>query len=214
VVLHEFAHGLVAWWGGDYTIRERGGLTLNPIQYIDPLNSLILPLVFLLIGGIPLPGGVTYIRKDLLRGRGWDAASSLAGPAMNFLLFLACMLPMHPKIGWVELSLSNPSGPATVLATLGMLQFIGMVFNLLPVPPLDGFQALAAYMDEDSRMRLLQPHVQNMAMLGLFVSIWVFGLITYILGFGLNLLTSMGFGPAEHDFVLTAFVLLLSGRQI
>src|SRR5678816_1886117 len=75
VVLHEFAHGLVAYLGGDYTIRERGGLTLNPLQYVDPVNSIILPLVFLLLGGIPLPGGVTYIRKDLLRSRGWDAAS-------------------------------------------------------------------------------------------------------------------------------------------
>src|SRR5438874_11588541 len=67
VVLHEFAHGLVASWGGDYTIRERGGLTLNPFQYIDPVMSLLLPAVILLIGGIPLPGGVTYVRRDLLR---------------------------------------------------------------------------------------------------------------------------------------------------
>src|SRR3954451_7457903 len=73
VTLHEFAHGVVAYWGGDYTIRERGGLTLNPIQYVDPLMSIVLPVVFLLMGGIPLPGGATYVRRDLLRSRGWDA---------------------------------------------------------------------------------------------------------------------------------------------
>src|SRR3954464_14163958 len=77
VVLHEFAHGVVAYWGGDYTIRERGGLTLNPIKYIDPVRSLLLPIVFLLIGGIPLPGGMTFVRTDLLRSRAWSAMVSL-----------------------------------------------------------------------------------------------------------------------------------------
>src|SRR3954465_3801689 len=80
VVLHEFAHGVVAYWGGDYTIRERGGLTLNPLQYVDPVGSLLLPIVFLILGGIPLPGGVTYVRTDLLRSRAWSAMMSLAGP--------------------------------------------------------------------------------------------------------------------------------------
>ena len=69
VVLHEFAHGLVAFWGGDYTIQQRGGLTLNPFQYIDPIFSIILPVIFLAMGGIPLPGGSTFIRRDLLRNR-------------------------------------------------------------------------------------------------------------------------------------------------
>ena len=53
VVLHEFAHGLVASWGGDYTIRERGGLTLNPLQYVDPVMSLLLPAIF---AGLKLSG--------------------------------------------------------------------------------------------------------------------------------------------------------------
>src|SRR3982751_282279 len=102
VVLHEFAHGIVAYCGGDYTIRERGGLTLNPLQYVDPVMSLLLPAVFLLMGGIPLPGGVTYVRRDLLRSRFWSTAVSLAGPAMNFLIFLACAIPLHPAVHWVD----------------------------------------------------------------------------------------------------------------
>src|SRR5258708_7677798 len=85
VVLHEFAHGIVAYWGGDYTIRERGGLTLNPLQYIDPVMSIALPVLFLVMGGIPLPGGATYVRTDLLRSRLWQTLVSLAGPAMNLL---------------------------------------------------------------------------------------------------------------------------------
>src|SRR3954469_9534118 len=82
VVLHEFAHGLVGYLGGDYTIRERGGLSLNPLQYVHPIYSLLLPAIFLVLGGVPLPGGATYIRHDLLRSRWWDSAVSLAGPAM------------------------------------------------------------------------------------------------------------------------------------
>src|SRR5689334_21045736 len=88
VVLHEFAHGLVAYLGGDYTIRERGGLTLNPLQYVNPTMSILLPALFLLMGGIPLPGGATYVRRDLLRSKEWQSAVSLAGPCMNFLLFV------------------------------------------------------------------------------------------------------------------------------
>src|SRR5215213_4652123 len=98
VVLHEFAHGLVAHLGGDYTIRERGGLTLNPLQYIDPLFSLIIPAIIFLMGGLPLPGGVTYVRKDLLRSRAWQSAVSAAGPLTNFLLFLICAMPFHPHL--------------------------------------------------------------------------------------------------------------------
>src|SRR3954453_13193673 len=69
VVLHEFAHGLVAYLGGDYTIRERGGQTLNPLQYIDPVMTLTLPMVLMALGGMPLPGGVTSVLSYLLWSR-------------------------------------------------------------------------------------------------------------------------------------------------
>jgi Zn-dependent protease len=144
VVLHEFAHGIVAHWGGDFTIRERGGLTLNPLQYVDPMFSLLIPAVILLIGGIPLPGGVTYIRRDLLRSRFWDVAVSLAGPAMNLLLFIVCVIPLHPALGWVDTA--NPTTAQLFLGTMALLQLTAFVLNLMPVPPLDGFQALAPFL--------------------------------------------------------------------
>src|SRR5688500_18348691 len=159
VVLHEFAHGIVAYWGGDYTIRERGGLTLNPLQYIDPFMSLVLPAIVFLIGGVPLPGGATYIRRDLIRSRAWQVAASAAGPAMNFLLFLLLCLPFHPRIGWIA-----PPAPGGTLSmalifvgAMVWLQMLAVLFNLVPVPPLDGFQILAEFMDEDTRTRLTQP---------------------------------------------------------
>lgn len=158
VVLHEFAHGIVAHFGGDYTIKERGGLTLNPIQYIDPFGSILLPAIFLALGGIPLPGGATYIRRDLLRSRGWDAAVSAAGPAMNFLLFLLLSLPFHPTIGWITIDASKPQTwtlTQMFLVTMAQLQIIAVVINLIPVPPLDGFQIVGAFMSEQTRHKLM-----------------------------------------------------------
>jgi len=173
VVLHEFAHGIVAHWGGDYTIEERGGLTLNPIQYIDPIGSILLPAVFLMLGGIPLPGGATYIRRDLLRSRGWDAAVSAAGPAMNFLLFLLLSVPFHPAVGWITV---DPDAPDTwklahmFLATMAQLQMIAVVINLIPIPPLDGFQIIGAYMDEETREKLMSMSMISFIVLFLVIS--------------------------------------------
>ena len=77
VVLHELGHGIVGYLAGDYTIRERGGLTLNPIQYIDPIFSLLIPAIIFLVGGVPLPGGVTYVRMDLIPKRVRRSAASV-----------------------------------------------------------------------------------------------------------------------------------------
>src|SRR5512141_2416484 len=95
VCLHEFGHALTAYYGGDYTVKEKGYLTLNPVHYTHPVYSLVMPLVFMLLGGIGLPGGAVYINEHLLRSRGWRAAVSLAGPAMNVAL-----LPIPPLDGF------------------------------------------------------------------------------------------------------------------
>src|SRR5438045_3163598 len=131
VTLHELGHGVVGYLGGDYTIRERGGLTLNPLQYIDPLNSLLFPAIALLLGGIPLPGGVTFIRRDLLRSRAWSSLVALAGPAVNFVLFLLCALPFHPKVGWIqpELDLSAVTTAQQFLGAMAKLQLLTMFLN-------------------------------------------------------------------------------------
>src|SRR5512143_478968 len=84
--LHEFSHALVAYYGGDYTVREKGYLTFNPFKYTHPLFSLVLPMLFLLMGGIGLPGGAVYIERRLIRSKFWLSAMSLAGPMSNLLL--------------------------------------------------------------------------------------------------------------------------------
>jgi len=171
VTLHEFAHGVVAYWGGDYTIRERGGLTLNPIQYVDPLMSIVLPIVFLLMGGIPLPGGATYVRRDLLRSRGWDAAVSAAGPLMNLILFGLLAIPLLPHFGWIDTT--KPAiqweTPQKFVAAMCYLQLLSVILNLVPVPPLDGFGIIGPFMNQETRLRLTLPPTGTMLFFGYFL---------------------------------------------
>jgi len=216
VVLHEFAHGIVAYWGGDYTIRERGGLTFNPLQYIDPVGSLLLPILFLLMGGVPLPGGMTFVRRDLLRSRGWETAVSLAGPAMNLLLFLACAIPLHPAVGWVDASADATEWtPAQrLLATLAVLQGISVVLNLVPVPPLDGFQAIAPYMDAETRTKLLTPPTSTVALVGfLLVLTMVPGLQRMLYTPVFRAFETIGFDDRSLSFVRRAFNMTLFGTD-
>ena len=84
--LHEFSHAVVAYYGGDTSVKDKGYLTFNPLKYTHPIYSIVLPMVFLLLGGIGLPGGAVYIETWRLRSRRWEAAVSLAGPASNLLL--------------------------------------------------------------------------------------------------------------------------------
>jgi Zn-dependent protease len=195
VTLHEFAHGLVAYWGGDYTIRERGGLTLNPLQYVDPINSILLPIIFLLMGGIPLPGGVTYVRRDLIRGKLWNSAVSLAGPAMNFLLFVAFAIPVHPKVGWVA-DYDDAATWTTVqifCGTMALLQAISVLLNLIPIPPLDGFNAIAPFLPVEFRRKVLQPPTSTILFIGLFIVLLQTDLLSYILRAVLSAMEWIGF---------------------
>lgn len=98
--LHEFSHALVAYYGGDYTVREKGYLTFNPLKYTHPLFSIVLPLLFLLMGGIGLPGGAVYIERWRIRNRFLLSAVSLAGPMANLLIaiLLGLILRFFPTI--------------------------------------------------------------------------------------------------------------------
>jgi Zn-dependent protease len=148
--LHEFAHALVAYRGGDTSVREKGYLTFNPLRYTHPVYSLVWPLVFLLMGGIGLPGGAVYINRHLLRSRGWDCGVSLAGPAANAVLLVFLMAPF-----WLGLAPERDAGLLwEVQAFLCLLQLSAILFNLLPIPPLDGFGAASAYMDAFQRARI------------------------------------------------------------
>lgn len=164
--LHEFGHAWVAYRGGDYTVADKGYLTMNPVRYLHPFQSLLLPLLFVILGGIPLPGGAVYINRALLRSRGWDTAVSLAGPAMTLILIL--LLGFAFKFGLIP---PDRSKLATISLAFVLHLLIGcLLLNLLPVPPLDGFQAIAPWLPHETRERLYG--ISNVAMWVLLLALW------------------------------------------
>lgn len=143
--LHEWGHAYTAYRGGDDSVIGRGYLTLNPLLYTNPVLSIGLPLVFLAMGGIGFPGGSVYVRPELLRGPGWRAAMSAAGPAMNLL----CLLVIALTLSTLDRGSIGAFGAA--LALLGFLQATALLLNLLPIPGLDGFGILQSVLPEGAR---------------------------------------------------------------
>ncbi len=147
--LHEFSHAVVAYYGGDTSVKDKGYLTFNPLKYTHPVYSIVLPVVFLLLGGIGLPGGAVYIETWRLRSRRWESAVSLAGPAAN--LVVAVLLA-------IILNFTTPtsSGIWPGLAFLALMQISALVLNLIPIPPFDGYRALAPFLNQELRARIDQ----------------------------------------------------------
>lgn len=147
--LHEYAHARVAYAGGDTSVVEKGYLTLNPMRYMHPMMSLVVPLIILMIGGIPLPGGAVYIETQRLRSKHWDAAVSAAGPAANLLLMALCGIPFLLGLH------ADPELAKTALfPTIGCFAFLmafAALLNLLPLPGLDGFGIIAPYLSVEAR---------------------------------------------------------------
>lgn len=141
--LHEFGHALVAYRGGDRSVRAKGYLTLDIRRYTEPVLSLLLPLLLLAAGGIPLPGGAVFIERGALRSRGVESAMSLAGPLTN----LAIGVMLVAVVGTGAL----PTGLAIGLSYLALVQVLAFMLNILPVPGLDGFGALEPHLSAGPR---------------------------------------------------------------
>jgi Zn-dependent protease len=141
VMAHEFSHACVAYLGGDVTVVEKGYLSFDPRRYGQVGVSLVLPLLILALGGVALPGGAVYLRNDLMRGKGWRSAAALAGPAatLGILLALASALRI-----WEAAGAEGPLFPALTL--LAYLQAMALILNLLPIPGLDGFNAIRPFL--------------------------------------------------------------------
>ncbi len=189
LTLHEFSHAFVAYRGGDYTVKDKGYLTFNPLKYTHPVYSILLPLVFLLLGGIGLPGGAVYIETWRLYSRKWQTAVSLAGPISN--LFLAVVLGVFLRFAPV-----TESGIWPGLAFLALLQVTAALFNLLPVPPFDGFGAIRPYLSREWNERMADfSQISMWVVLALFWYVPVIGnlfwglvgLIARLIGIPINL---------------------------
>lgn len=153
VSAHEFGHALAADLGGDHTVRTKGYLSFNPLVYTHVLLSIVMPILFLLIGGIGLPGGAVYIERDRLRSPLWNSVVSAAGPLASTVMAFIMSLPFLLGLVDFGLILANP-GLWGALSLLVVLNLSAVLFNLLPVPPLDGFGILAPWMSPALRNRL------------------------------------------------------------
>ena len=151
VCVHEYAHAVVAYWGGDRSVKEKGYLSFNIFAFINPVTSILIPCLFLIFGGVPLPGGAVQINERALRSRHWSAAVSAAGPAANFLLFLVLAVLVHPSTGLVDPNALVPPPWAMLLGAMAVLQLFSVFFNLLPIPPLDGFGIIEPYLAPEVR---------------------------------------------------------------
>lgn len=147
--LHEFGHAYTAWRFGDQDVAIRGYLTLNPLKYSSPLLSLGLPLLFIALGGIGLPGGAVYLRTEFMTPR-QRTLVSLAGPSAN--LVLGIVLLVATKMFWDPAHSVFWAG----VAFLGFLQVTALVLNLLPIPGLDGYGAVEPHLSPATR-RALEP---------------------------------------------------------
>ena len=159
IIPHEVAHGYVAWRLGDPTAKMAGRLSLNPIRHLDPIGSVLLPLALLLLhrfAGFPIvfgwakpvPINPNYFR-DPWRGMLWVG---LAGPVTNVLMALVVAGVGH---GLIALGLTA----RWLLYFLGLVVLLSLVlalFNLIPVPPLDGSRVLAYFLPPRLRFQLMR----------------------------------------------------------
>lgn len=174
VCVHEFSHALVAYIGGDQSVRNRGYLTLDPTRFIDPVFSLLIPAIVLLMGGLPLPGGSVMIDESALKTRRWGIYVAAAGPASNFILFLLFGMVLHPALHLVDAHASPQPTWVYFCGAMAFLNFFATFLNLLPVPPLDGYRIIEHQFPAEIQWKMRQPQNAMAAFGLLFMAFWVF----------------------------------------
>ena len=172
VILHELSHGVAAYWLGDRTAKDAGRLTLNPIKHIDPYMSILVPVVLYILRA-PVFGGAKPVPVNYhnLKWREWGMALvALAGPLTNFLLAFIAFL-----IGYFTGALSGNSGELIyfVFAEIIYINLGFMIFNLIPIPPLDGSRVL--YAISPDTVRSVLSRIEAYGVIVVYALILLFG---------------------------------------
>ncbi|AGS69198.1 site-2 protease family protein [Streptomyces collinus] len=139
--LHEYAHARTALHNGDVSVGAKGYLTLNPLKYTHALLSIVLPVVFMIMGGIGLPGGAVFIERGRIQGRWRHSMISAAGPLTNVVFAVVCTAPF-----WLHALDGVPRDFRYALAFLALLQVTAAILNFLPVPGLDGYGVIEPWL--------------------------------------------------------------------
>ena len=163
--LHEYAHAVVAFKGGDLMVADRGYLTLNPLKYTHPFLSFVIPLAFVLLGGIGLPGGAVWVDRQSIRSRGWDSFISFAGPATNLLCAIALIIPFAAGV-----DVGAHSTFWAAVAFLAFLQLTATVLNFVPIPGVDGGNLIEPWLSPQWQRGFR--HVAPYGMLLLIALLW------------------------------------------
>ncbi|MYT70754.1 MULTISPECIES: site-2 protease family protein [unclassified Streptomyces] len=164
--LHEYAHARTALHSGDISIGAKGYLTLNPLKYTHALLSIVLPVLFVIMGGIGLPGGAVFIERGRIQGRWKHSLISAAGPLTNVLFAIVCTAPF-----WLDLLDGVPDTFRYALAFLALLQVTAAILNFLPVPGLDGYGVIEPWLSYKVK-RQVEPFAQ-FGLIAVFALLWI-----------------------------------------
>ncbi len=196
-IFHEIAHGFVAYRLGDPTAKLLGRLTLNPIPHIDPFMSVLFPLILIFSGSPIIFGGAKPVPIDpfnLKEGRKDIALTALAGPLTNIILAIVAGLLIHVFYPQMPLGLVAGSGfVGLILYHTLTLNFLLAIFNLIPIPPLDGSKVFALILPKKDAAAYL-----SLESMGIFIVFFLLffpigpfslmGLVVNLLDFSLSLL--------------------------
>jgi len=190
--LHEYAHARTALHSGDITVGAKGYLTLNPLKYTHALLSVVLPVLFVIMGGIGLPGGAVFIERSRVRGRARLSLISAAGPLTNALFAAVCTAPF-----WLHALDGVPRDFRYALAFLALLQVTAALLNFLPVPGLDGYGVLEPWLSYRVK-RQVEPFAP-FGLLFVFALLWVPSLNTAFFSLIDTILRGLGVDTAFSD---------------
>jgi Zn-dependent protease len=200
LTLHEFAHAYVAYLFGDPTAKNEGRVTLNPLAHLDPVGTL---LIFLMGVGWakPVPVNRSYFRKPRLAG----VLVSVAGPISNLLIAFFSLLLL--KLLEVSGVMDGNSFVTNILFhlfdTIVSLNLVLFIFNLIPLPPLDGYRIVEDLVSQNTRSRMQQYEQYGILV---FLLLWITPLGDYLL----NPLFYQVI-PAIYNFFIAVFHLPISG---